>query len=94
MASSKLLASTLLYQTLQSTFTTHHVCPLSTAATIVAVNYHEDDTDGIIMKGVKISGRPLYLDVQATSPVDPRVLDDMLPFYLSHYGNPHSRTHL
>lgn len=46
------------------------------------------------MKGVKISGRPLYLDVQATSPVDPRVLDAMLPYYLSRYGNPHSRTHL
>ncbi|XP_068336770.1 cysteine desulfurase, mitochondrial-like [Pyrus communis] len=29
------------------------------------------------MKGVKISGRPLYLDMQATSPVDPRVVDAM-----------------
>ncbi|XWS29654.1 hypothetical protein CRYUN_Cryun24cG0048200 [Craigia yunnanensis] len=46
------------------------------------------------MKGVKIAGRPLYLDMQATSPVDPRVLDSTLPFYLSRYGNPHSRTHL
>ncbi|XP_044381071.1 cysteine desulfurase, mitochondrial [Triticum aestivum] len=32
--------------------------------------------------------------MQATTPVDPRVLDAMLPFYLSRYGNPHSRTHL
>ncbi|KAJ4962796.1 hypothetical protein NE237_022735 [Protea cynaroides] len=57
---------------------------------------HEEyeDTEGITMKGVRISGRPLYLDVQATSPVDPRVMDAMLPFYLSRYGNPHSRTHL
>jgi cysteine desulfurase len=46
------------------------------------------------MKGVRISGRPLYLDMQATSPVDPRVLDAMLPYYVSRYGNPHSRTHL
>jgi cysteine desulfurase len=46
------------------------------------------------MKGVRISGRPLYLDMQATTPVDPRVLDAMLPFYLTRYGNPHSRTHL
>lgn len=46
------------------------------------------------MKGVRIRGRPLYLDMQATSPVDPRVIDAMLPFYLSRYGNPHSRTHL
>ncbi|KAI3693691.1 hypothetical protein L1987_76640 [Smallanthus sonchifolius] len=49
---------------------------------------------GISMKGVKISGRPLYLDMQATSPVDPRVLDSMLPYFVSQYGNPHSRTHL
>ncbi|CAH2080493.1 unnamed protein product, partial [Thlaspi arvense] len=49
---------------------------------------------GICMKGVRISGRPLYLDMQATSPVDPRVLDAMLPYYISRYGNPHSRTHL
>lgn len=46
------------------------------------------------MKGVKISGRPLYLDMQATSPVDPRVVDAMLPYYLTRYGNPHSRTHM
>lgn len=37
--------------------------------------------------------RPVYLDVQATSPMDPRVLDKMLPFLVSYYGNPHSRTH-
>lgn len=37
--------------------------------------------------------RPLYLDVQATSPLDPRVLDAMLPYLTSFYGNPHSRTH-
>ncbi|XP_039120068.1 cysteine desulfurase, mitochondrial [Dioscorea cayenensis subsp. rotundata] len=54
-----------------------------------------DPNSGVIsMKGVKISGRPLYLDMQATTPVDPRVLDAMLPFYLSRFGNPHSRTHL
>lgn len=39
-------------------------------------------------------GRPLYLDMQATSPVDPRVVDAMLPFFLNQYGNPHSRTHM
>lgn len=38
-------------------------------------------------------GRPLYLDVQATTPLDPRVLDAMLPYLTSYYGNPHSRTH-
>ncbi|GJC98417.1 cysteine desulfurase IscS [Colletotrichum higginsianum IMI 349063] len=37
--------------------------------------------------------RPIYLDMQATTPVDPRVLDAMLPFYTGIFGNPHSRTH-
>ncbi|KAK1383160.1 Cysteine desulfurase [Heracleum sosnowskyi] len=66
--------------------------PFSTAAATIPQPY--DDPSGITVKGVKISGRPLYLDMQATSPVDPRVLDSMLPFYLSRFGNPHSRTHL
>ncbi|ODQ67131.1 cysteine desulfurase [Nadsonia fulvescens var. elongata DSM 6958] len=37
--------------------------------------------------------RPIYLDVQATTPTDPRVLDRMLEFYTGVYGNPHSKTH-
>ena len=35
----------------------------------------------------------MYLDFQATTPMDPRVLDKMVPFMLSDYGNPHSKTH-
>jgi len=50
--------------------------------------------EGVIMKGVHMAGRPLYLDMQATSPVDPRVLDAMLPYYMDQFGNPHSRTHM
>ncbi|KAH3671197.1 hypothetical protein WICMUC_004714 [Wickerhamomyces mucosus] len=37
--------------------------------------------------------RPIYLDMQATTPTDPRVLDKMLHFYTGLYGNPHSNTH-
>jgi len=39
------------------------------------------------------SNRPIYLDAQSTTPVDPRVLDAMMPFFVDQYGNPHSRTH-
>ncbi|KND01828.1 cysteine desulfurase, mitochondrial [Spizellomyces punctatus DAOM BR117] len=42
---------------------------------------------------VKRDGRPIYLDVQATAPMDPRVIDAMLPYMTQFYGNPHSRTH-
>ncbi len=35
----------------------------------------------------------MYLDAQATTPLDPRVLDAMMPFMTEQYGNPHSRTH-
>lgn len=37
--------------------------------------------------------KPLYMDSQATTSLDPRVLDTMMPFLTSYYGNPHSRTH-
>lgn len=37
--------------------------------------------------------RPIYLDMQSTTPTDPRVLDAMLPYLTGLYGNPHSRTH-
>ena len=46
------------------------------------------------MKGIRLSGAPLYLDMQATTPLDPRVLDAMLPYMTELYGNPHSRTHM
>ncbi|TLS24673.1 hypothetical protein PpBr36_08370, partial [Pyricularia pennisetigena] len=49
-----------------------------------------------ILKGAAVmeeGQRPIYLDMQATTPVDPRVLDAMLPLYVGVYGNPHSRTH-
>jgi cysteine desulfurase len=37
--------------------------------------------------------RQVYLDNQATTRCDPRVLDAMLPFFTERYGNPHSVEH-
>ena len=36
---------------------------------------------------------PIYMDYQATTPMDRRVLDAMMPFLTDHFGNPHSSTH-
>ena len=40
-----------------------------------------------------MSSRPVYLDYSSTTPVDPRVVEKMVPWLYEHYGNPASRSH-
>jgi cysteine desulfurase len=41
-----------------------------------------------------MNDKPLYFDYQASTPIDRRVLDAMLPYYEAEFGNPHSGEHL
>ncbi|GME71136.1 unnamed protein product [[Candida] boidinii] len=73
---------------------------LSTSATKInnASTIEPPSGSSVNLKNVKrdsslYGSRPIYLDMQATTPTDPRVLDKMLQFYTGLYGNPHSSTH-
>jgi len=41
-----------------------------------------------------MTDKPLYFDYQASTPIDRKVFDAMLPYYEAEFGNPHSGEHL
>lgn len=38
--------------------------------------------------------QPIYFDYQSTTPCDPRVVEQMLPYFTERFGNPHARNHV
>mmetsp|Transcript_24653 Transcript_24653/g.49175 ORF Transcript_24653/g.49175 Transcript_24653/m.49175 type:complete len:472 (-) Transcript_24653:105-1520(-) len=66
----------------------------TTTRSFSAAVVEDDPNDGrFSIQGTFREGRATYLDMSSTTPMDPRVLDKMMPFMIGSYGNPHSRTH-
>jgi cysteine desulfurase len=44
--------------------------------------------------GARVPADAIYLDYQATTPTDPRVVEAMMPYLMQRFGNPHSGSHV
>lgn len=65
----------------------------ASSSAIADININADDNTDFNIRGQFREGRAAYLDMSATTPLDPRVFDKMAPYMVGSYGNPHSRTH-
>ncbi len=54
----------------------------------------EKDFEMNLMNSIKAPHFPVYMDYSATTPIDPRVADKMIPYLREQFGNPASRSHM
>jgi cysteine desulfurase len=54
----------------------------------------EKSSEHNLMDSIKAPHFPVYMDYSATTPIDPRVADKMIPFLREQFGNPASRSHM
>ncbi len=47
-----------------------------------------------LLDTIKAPHFPIYMDYSATTPIDPRVADKMIPYLREQFGNPASRSHM
>ncbi len=52
------------------------------------------DFEPALMETIHAEHFPVYMDYSATTPIDPRVADKMIPFLREQFGNPASRSHM
>ena len=50
--------------------------------------------DKSLIDTIKAPHFPIYMDYSATTPIDPRVADQMIPYLREQFGNPASRSHM
>lgn len=64
-----------------------------TFAISISIGTNQSSTSSARTFKMNENGKPVYLDNNATTTWDPRVIDAMMPLMTSQYGNPHSRSH-
>ncbi|KAG8910842.1 cysteine desulfurase, partial [Tulasnella sp. 417] len=86
-ASKRLVAST------SSARTFVQPSPVGRASVVDAPPEHKQAEAQTFSPRADMLGFKLEVPAKATTPMDPRVLDSMMPYMTNQYGNPHSRTH-